>query len=178
MAKLEENAQIMQRVWRGDTTVLPHALRIVEPLPVQSGGPPILVGAIGPKSIATAARYADGLTGFSMLASLDDIKQSFEQFNAAWQAAGRTGKPRLITSFWYGIEQKGKEALEQHLTRYMNFMPENISCQLIPVSGFRGSMAELKDFIAEIKKLGADDVILAPTHTDLDEIRQLAKALN
>lgn len=177
MAKLEENAQIMRRVWSGDKTVLPKALRIVEPLPVQSGGPKILVGAIGPKSIAAAARYADGLSGFSMLASLNDIKQSFEQFTAEWQAAGRKGKPRLITSFWYGLEQKGKEAMEMHLTRYMNFMPKELSSYLIPNSGFRGSVTELKDFLDEIRKLGADDVILVPTNTSLDEINKLANTL-
>lgn len=177
MAKLKENAQIMRRVWSGDKTVLPDALRIVEPLPVQAGGPKLLVGAIGPKSIATAADYADGLSGFSMLASLDDIRQSFEQFNTAWKVAGRTGKPRLIASFWYGIDQKGKEALETHLTRYMNFMPKDLSRQLIPISGFRGSMAELKTFCDEIRKLGADDLILVPTNKDLDEIKQLSKVL-
>lgn len=177
MAKLEENAQIMRRVWAGDKTVLPKALRIVEPLPVQPGGPQILVGAIGPKSIEAAARYADGLSGFSMLATLDDIKQSFDQFNQAWKQAGRAGKPRLIASFWYGIDSKGKEMLEAHLTRYMNFMPKDVSSYLIPVSGFRGSMSAMKDFIDEIRKLGADDVILAPTNTNLDEIKQLAGVL-
>jgi len=177
MAKLEENAQIMRRVWAGDKSVLPKALSIVEPLPVQPGGPKILVGAIGPKSIAAAAGYADGLSGFSMLATLDEIKQSFDQFNTAWKAAERSGKPRLIASFWYGIEQKGKEALEAHLTRYTNFMPKDLSGYLIPNSGFRGSLAEIKNFIDEIRKLGADDVILAPTHTNLEEIKQLAKVL-
>jgi len=181
IAKLEENTQIMRRVWAGDRSVLPKALRIVEPLPVQPGGPKILVGAIGPKSIAAAAGYADGLSGFSMLATLDDIRQSFDQFNAAWKAAGRPltgeGKPRLIASFWYGIDNKGKEGLEAHLTRYMNFMPKDLSSYLIPVSGFRGSLHELKTFIDEIRKLGADDVILAPTNTNLDEIKQLAKVL-
>ena len=177
IAKLEENAQIMRRVWAGDKTVLPNALRIVEPLPVQQGGPKILVGAIGPKSIEAAARYADGLTGFSMLVTLNDIKQSFEQFNAAWNAAGRSGKPRLIASFWYGIDAKGKVALETHLTRYMNFMPKDLSGYLVPNSGFRGSMQDLKDFLGEVQKLGADDVILVPTHTNLDEISQLAKLL-
>jgi alkanesulfonate monooxygenase SsuD/methylene tetrahydromethanopterin reductase-like flavin-dependent oxidoreductase (luciferase family) len=181
IAKLEENTQIMRRVWAGDKSVLPKALRIVEPLPVQPGGPKILVGAIGPKSIAAAAGYADGLSGFSMLATLDDIRQSFDQFNAAWKAAGRPltgeGKPRLIASFWYGIDNKGKEGLEAHLTRYMNFMPKDLSSYLIPVSGFRGSLHELKTFIDEIRKLGADDVILAPTNTNLDEIKQLAKVL-
>lgn len=177
MAKLEENAQIMRRVWQGDGTVLPKAKRMVEPLPVQSGGPKILVGAIGPKSITAAARYADGLSGFSMLPSVSDIRQSFEQFTAAWRAAGRSGKPRLIASFWYGLEQKGKEQMTKHLERYMNFMPEEIARQLIPHAGFNGSIADLKNFLAEIKQLGADDVILVPTTTNIDEIKRIAKSI-
>lgn len=181
IAKLQENAQIMRRIWAGDKTVLPKALRIVEPLPVQSGGPKILVGAIGPKSIAAAATYADGLSGFSMMPTLDDIKQSFDQFTDAWKAAGRpltgAGKPRLIASFWYGIDEKGTQALESHLTRYMNFMPKDLSAYLIPRSGFRGSLSELKNFIDEIRQLGADDVILAPIHTDLNEIKKMERVL-
>lgn len=177
MAKLEENAQIMRRVWQGDATVLPKAKRRVEPLPVQSGGPKILVGAIGPKSITAAAGYADGLSGFSMLPSVSDIRQSFEQFTVAWQAAGRSGKPRLIASFWYGIDKKGKEQMMKHLERYMNFMPEEIARQLIPHAGFSGSIADLQDFLAEIKQLGADDVILAPTTTNIDEIKRIAKSI-
>lgn len=177
MAKLQENVQTMQRVWKGDANVLPKALRTVEPMPVQSGGPQVLVGAIGPKSIVSAAHYADGLSGFSMLASLSEIRESFELFKREWQLVGRSGKPRLIASFWYGIEQKGKEQMEQHLTRYMNFMPANISSQLIPIAGFRGSITDLKDFLTEIKALGADDVILVPTNTDINEIKELATAL-
>jgi len=181
MAKLEENANIMRRVWKGDASVLPKAKRIVEPLPVQTGGPKILVGAIGPKSIACAAGYADGLSGFSMLPTLEEVRHSFEQFTAAWKTAGRPlsgkGKPRLIASFWYGIEKKGKEQMTKHLERYMNFMPPNIAKQLIPHAGFNGSLVDLKNFLAEIKKLGADDVILVPTSTDIEEIRQLAKIL-
>lgn len=177
MAKLEDNASIMRRVWNGDTTVLPNAKRIVEPLPAQSGGPKILTGAVGPKSIASAARYADGLSGFSMFATLNDIKQSFEQFNAAWKEAGRAGKPRLIASFWYGIDAKGKTGMMKHLERYMNFMPPDISSQLIPHAGFNGSIDDLKQFLDEIKKIGADDVILVPTTQDIDEIHLLAKAL-
>jgi len=177
MAKLEENANIMRRVWKGDPSVLPKAKRIVEPLPVQANGPKILTGAIGPKSIAAAARYADGLSGFSMLPSINDIRNSFEQFTAAWQAQGRTGKPRLIASFWYGIDTKGKEQMVKHLERYMNFMPKDISSQLIPHAGFNGSINDLKDFLQEIKKLGADDVILAPTSTDIEEIKRIARVI-
>lgn len=176
IAKLEENVNVLRRIWNGEQ-VLPRAKRIVEPLPVQAGGPKILAGVIGPKSIAAAARYADGLSGFSFMASLDDIQQSFDAFRAAWQAEGRNGKPRLIASFWYGIEQKGKEQMVRHLDRYLNFMPADVAKQLAPVAGFNGSINDLKEFLAEIKALGADDVVLVPTSTDINEIHLLAKEI-
>ncbi|HQQ64251.1 MAG TPA: LLM class flavin-dependent oxidoreductase [Pseudomonadales bacterium] len=176
IARLEENVSVLRRIWHGEQ-VLPRAKRIVEPLPVQTGGPKILAGVIGPKSIAAAARYADGLSGFSFMASLDDIRQSFDAFRAAWQAEGRTGKPRLIASFWYGIEQKGKQQMVRHLDRYLNFMPDELARQLAPVAGFNGSIEALKNFLQEIESLGADDVILVPTSTDLEEIQTIARAV-
>jgi alkanesulfonate monooxygenase SsuD/methylene tetrahydromethanopterin reductase-like flavin-dependent oxidoreductase (luciferase family) len=176
IAKLEENVTVLRRIWNGEQ-VLPRAKRIVEPLPVQTGGPKILAGVLGPKSIAAAARYADGLSGFSFMASLDDIKQSFDAFRAAWQAEGRTGQPRLVTSFWYGIEKSGKEQMVRHLDRYLNFMPADVAKQLAPVAGFNGSIEDLKQFLADIKALGADDVVLVPTSSDLAEIHTIAKAI-
>jgi alkanesulfonate monooxygenase SsuD/methylene tetrahydromethanopterin reductase-like flavin-dependent oxidoreductase (luciferase family) len=176
LAKLEHNCNVMRQVWRGEK-VVETALRIVEPLPVQSGGPSILSGSIGPKSIAAAARFSDGLSGFSLTGSLDEISNSFQQMNTAWQQAGRAGKPRLIASFWYGIEAAGKQKMLQHLQRYMNFMPAEIVDMLLLDAGFNGSIAELKDFITEIKALGADDIILVPTNTSLDELDELSAAL-
>ncbi|WP_101759876.1 LLM class flavin-dependent oxidoreductase [Oceanicoccus sp. KOV_DT_Chl] len=176
LAILEQHCATMRKVWAGEK-VVESALRRVEPLPVQSGGPTILSGAIGPKSIKAAARFADGLSGFSLTASLEEIKNSFDQMTAAWQQQGRTGKPRLIASFWYGLEAEGKQKMLQHLTRYMNFMPQDIVDMLLPIAGFNGSVAELKDFINEVKSLGADDVILVPTCTDIDELRLLNETL-
>lgn len=176
LAVLEENASIMRRIWNGEQ-VLENARRIVEPLPVQKGGPKILSGAIGPKSIEAAARFSDGLSGFSFMASLDEIRQSFQQMNDAWHTAGRTGKPRLIASFWYGIGKKGKEQMIRHLERYLNFMPAHVVEMVLPDAGFNGSVSELKDFLQDIKALGADDVILVPTSMDLDEINLIAKEI-
>jgi alkanesulfonate monooxygenase SsuD/methylene tetrahydromethanopterin reductase-like flavin-dependent oxidoreductase (luciferase family) len=176
IAKLEENVNVLRGVWKGEQ-VLPRAKRIVEPLPVQVGGPKILAGVLGPKSIAAAARYADGLSGFSFMATLDDIKQSFDAFRAAWQVEGKSGKPRLVTSFWYGIEQQGKEQMVRHLDRYLNFMPADVAKQLSPVAGFNGSINDLKDFLHAVRDLGADDVILVPTSKDMTEIQQLTNAL-
>jgi len=176
LAVLEENVNIMRRIWSGEQ-VLPKAKRIVEPLPVQEGGPKILSGAIGPKSIQAAGRYADGLSGFSFMASLQEIEQSFNQMQEAWQQSGRSGKPRLVASFWYGIEEKGKEQMMTHLRRYLNFMPQDLVENMLPDSGFSGSVEDLKEFVAAIKELGADDIILVPTSAEVAEVESLAKEL-
>lgn len=176
LANLENCCNTMRRVWKGEK-VVESAKRIVEPLPCQPGGPKILAGSIGPKSVHAAGRFSDGLSGFSFTASLDEIKHSFEQMRAAWADAGREGSPRLVASFWYGLEAKGKQQMIEHLTRYLNFMPDDVVAMLLPESGFNGSVADLKDFIGEIKALGADDIILVPTSKDLSEVDLLAGAL-
>jgi hypothetical protein len=65
----------------------------------------------------------------------------------------------------------------RHLDRYLNFMPADVAKQLAPVAGFNGSINDLKHFLAEVKALGADDVILVPTSSDLAEINTIAKAI-
>lgn len=176
LANLESCCDTMRQVWRGEK-VVESAKRIVEPLPSQPGGPKILSGSIGPKSIHAAGRFSDGLSGFSFTASLDEIKHSFEKMRSAWADAGRDGSPRLVASFWYGLEAKGKKQMIEHLTRYLNFMPDDVVAMMLPESGFNGSVADLKDFIAEIKALGADDIILVPTSKDLSDVALLAGEL-
>ena len=62
IAKVEtERVAIMKRVWAGQKvtdSVLP-----VGPPPLQTGGPRLLVGTIGPKTVRGAAQWAQGLAG-------------------------------------------------------------------------------------------------------------------
>ena len=86
--RLEQGVETMRRIWRGEQ-VVEAALRPVEPLPVQAGGPPILAGSLFPRSIRRAARFADGLKGFSFGPSVDEVKGAFELARAAWREEGR-----------------------------------------------------------------------------------------
>jgi alkanesulfonate monooxygenase SsuD/methylene tetrahydromethanopterin reductase-like flavin-dependent oxidoreductase (luciferase family) len=72
IAVLESHVATMRRVWNGEI-VVPHTLRPVEPFPVQEGGPRLLSGALGPKSTASAARWADGISGMTMSASAQEV---------------------------------------------------------------------------------------------------------
>lgn len=54
----------LRRLWAGEPPF--DGADPVEPLPVQAGGPPLWSGSLGPKGMARAARWAEGVTGFSI----------------------------------------------------------------------------------------------------------------
>ncbi|RMD82813.1 MAG: LLM class flavin-dependent oxidoreductase, partial [Candidatus Dadabacteria bacterium] len=93
LARLEEGVAELKRLWRGE---LPYdgAARPVEPLPLQPGGPELLAGSLTEKSIQRAARWADGICGFTFHPRREEMAASFELARRAWAKAGRTKPPR------------------------------------------------------------------------------------
>ena len=80
--RLHEQVEVMRRAWRGEQVVA-GALRPVEPLPLQKGGPELLAGSMFPRSIRRAALWADGISGFSMGPQAEEIGRQFEQARSA-----------------------------------------------------------------------------------------------
>ncbi len=80
--RMEESVSELRRLWSGERP-FEAALRPVEPLPIQQGGPEILAGAMYPRSIRRAARWADGISGFSFGPCRDEIGRQFEQARKA-----------------------------------------------------------------------------------------------
>ena len=64
MRDMAERAVAMRRVWAGER--LTESVCPVGPAPVQDGGPPLLVGTMGPKTVRSAAKWADGLAGTTL----------------------------------------------------------------------------------------------------------------
>ena len=109
LRRMEEQIARMRRVWAGEN-VVEGALRPVEPLPVQPGGPELLAGALAPQSIRRAARWADGLCGFSFGPSAQEIELAYDTARRAWSDAGREKPPRLVMSFWYRARRQSSRA--------------------------------------------------------------------
>ncbi len=64
MADMADRVAVMKRVWAGEQVT--DAVRPVGPPPVQPGGPELLVGTMGPRTIRSAAAWADGLAGVTL----------------------------------------------------------------------------------------------------------------
>lgn len=170
---LTDRVAIMKRVWAGDKvteSVLP-----VGPSPVQPGGPRLMVGTIGPKTVRSAAGWADGLAGTTL--DLDVAKQGelFDVARTAWAEAGRPA-PHLATSFWFAIGDRNaaRAQVHRHLRRYMNWIPAEFVDAMAPTTGWSGGEDELARVLAQFEAIGTDEVHLIPTSSDVGQLHRAA----
>ncbi len=111
--RLDEQVATMRRIWRGEPPF--EGADPVGPPPVQAGGPPIISGALGPKAVARAARWAAGVDGAGTLDGDEAaVRQAFTMISDAWLAAGRTERPHLSTSIWYGLGPDAEDRLRAY----------------------------------------------------------------
>lgn len=172
LRRLEAQVALLRRAWAGES-VVPGALRAVEPAPLQAGGPEILAGSLWPRSIRKAARWADGIAGFSFGPSLPEVAAAFDGARKAWPEAGRATTPRLVTSFWFALGPAARVQMDTYLRRYLNFLGAGVAEKLLPTVTCT-SPGALRDALAGLRDLGTDEAILVPTTLDPDEIDRLA----
>jgi alkanesulfonate monooxygenase SsuD/methylene tetrahydromethanopterin reductase-like flavin-dependent oxidoreductase (luciferase family) len=174
-AELARRVAILRRVWAGET-VRPGLLSPVGPAPVQRGGPPLLSGAQGSKAVEAAARWADGVAGWSFGPDPKEIEVYFAQVRRAWRDAGRPA-PQLATAFWYALGSGARAQIERHLRRYLNWIDPREVAAMLPTTGFAGSPAELRAMLGRIGDAGAEEIVLVPTTSDPDEVARAADCL-
>jgi alkanesulfonate monooxygenase SsuD/methylene tetrahydromethanopterin reductase-like flavin-dependent oxidoreductase (luciferase family) len=174
-AELARRVAIMRRVWAGEK-VVPGLLSPVGPEPVQRGGPPLLSGAQGPKAIEAAARWADGVSGWSFGPDPKEIEGYFALVRKAWSEAGRPA-PHLATAFWYALGPGAREQVQRHLRRYLNWLAPRDVEAMLPTTGFAGTPAELRALLRRLGDTGADEIVLVPTTSDPDEVARAAECL-
>lgn len=173
--RLGEQVDVLRQAWAGEQ-VVEGALQPVEPAPVQPGGPELLAGSMYPRSIRRAARWADGISGFSFGPFPEEVKGQFELARSAWKEEGREKAPRLVTSFWFALGSRSRQQLDDYLLRYLNFMGEEAARKLAPtVTATSG--AALRDAARMVEDAGCDELVLVPTTSDPDEVDRVADIL-
>lgn len=173
MRGMAERVAIMRRVWAGEKiteSVLP-----VGPSPVRAGGPALLVGTIGPKTLRSAAAWADGLAGTTLDLDVSKQNELYDVARTAWSDAGKP-KPHLATSFWFamGPQDSARAQVHTHLRRYMNWIPVDFVDAIAPTTGWAGTEDDLADVLRRFADIGTDEVHLIPTSSDLEQLSRVA----
>ena len=177
MRGMAERVAVMKRVWSGEKVT--ESVNPVGPMPLQPGGPQLLVGTMGPKTLRSAASWADGLAGTTLDLDADRAAGLFGVARTSWARAGRPA-PRLTTSFWFALGSDGtaREQIRSHLRRYMNWIPPGDVDAMAPTTGFAGTEDELVAVLRKFAEIGADEVQLIPTSSELDQLRRVADAVS
>lgn len=177
MRGMASRVEVMKRVWAGEQVT--EAMRPVGPPIVQAGGPPLLVGSMGPKTIRSAAAWADGLAGVTLDLDTVAVAGLFDIARSAWSDAGEPA-PQLTTSFWFALDDgdgSARAQVHRHLRHYMNWIPAEFVDAMAPTTGFAGTEAELREVLARFEAIGTDEVQLIPTGSDVAQVHRVAEVV-
>lgn len=122
----------------------------------------VLVGAMGPKGLARAARWADGVSGFSLTADADEIAAAAEAARQAWTAAARSNDPRLVSGCFYvlGVDQPA-ETLHGFIYDYLEVFGSEAALMFSQDAAV-WNPGRLHQVLDDAAKAGVDEFILVP----------------
>ncbi len=174
-SRMDDQVATMRRIWAGEPP-FPGA-DPVGPPPMQPGGPPLIAGALGPKAIGRAARWADGVDGaWTLDGDEATVRAAFDLIEAAWRAAGRGDEPHLSTSIWYALGDGAEDRLRAYAYDYLKIFGEDAG-QFGAKSVACFTPDALRSAVDNIAAAGADELFLVPTTTDPDELARTRDAL-
>ena len=177
-ATLDTQVAELRRLWTGEPP-FPRA-DPVGPPPAQGADIPILAGAMGPKAVARAARWADGVSGFSISGSVDEMAASFRRAEQAWADAERTTAPRRVSGCFYvldGDDDRGAATLEAFARRYLTIFGAEIAAKMAATCRV-ASVDTLSAVLDGAAAAGCDEFVLVPGTVDLDCLTRTTEFLS
>ena len=173
--RLDAGVAELRRLWSGASAY--EGGQPVGPVPHTPGGPPLWAAAMGPKSMARAAKWADGMTGFSIGADPDEIARCNRMALEAWAVEGRSERPRLVSGSFYLLGGPGADAeLKRFARAYLAVFGTRAADALSQMVGLSSS-ARLLDSLAAAEAAGCDEFILVPGSVDPDCLARTTQAL-
>ncbi len=171
--RLDAAVDELRRLWSGGAAADGE---VVGPSPVQAGGPPILASAMGPKSLARAARWADGVSGFTLLGDADESGRLFRATEAAWTEAGRAEKPRLVTGSFVALGADAQRTLHDFAEAYLRVFSPDLALSLAAAMPLHDA-SRLVDLLDAVEAEGADEFIVVPASSDPRMLDEIAEAV-
>jgi alkanesulfonate monooxygenase SsuD/methylene tetrahydromethanopterin reductase-like flavin-dependent oxidoreductase (luciferase family) len=167
---LEDQLDVMRRVWSGEHFGYAGG---IGPEPARPGGPEIILGGSTPASFERVARLADGwIMGGG---TPEMFAQAAAGVDQAWQAAGRTGRPRKLTLAYFALGPDARDQADGYLHDYYGWLGDIAG---MIAAGAAVSAEMVSAYAAAFDAAGCDEIIFVPTASSLDQIALLAEAIS
>ncbi|MEX2253936.1 MAG: LLM class flavin-dependent oxidoreductase [Acidimicrobiia bacterium] len=167
--RMDDQVATMRRIWAGEPPF--EGADPVGPPPVQAGGPPIVAGVMGPKALARAARWADGVDDASTITGVDAdaAAAAFARIRDAWRDAGRTDTPHISASLWYALGDGALERVQGYAYDYLRIFGDDMA-RAMADGATTATPEALRSAIDTLAAAGCDELFLVPTTADPAEL--------
>lgn len=172
--RMDRQVEQLRKVWRGEEIV--EGGGAIGPTPSQAGGPRLLAGAMGPKSIARCSHWADGLYAWSGNGQQDELARSFAMADSAWEQAGRERKPYRLGGLWYTLADDGQQKLYDYVYEYLAIAGPEIATMMAE-SVHRSCADTVAAALDNAEAAGCEEVFLVPATAELAELERLGDIL-
>lgn len=172
--KMDRQIEEMRKVWSG-AEIVPGG-GMIGPTPTWSGGPRLLAGAMGPKSIERCAQWADGLYAWSGNGEESELSHTFGMADAAWERAGRDQTPYRMGGFWYTLVDNGQQRLYDYVYEYLAIAGPEIATMMAE-SVHRSSADAVLAALDNAEAAGCEELFMVPATADIAEVDRLCELL-
>jgi alkanesulfonate monooxygenase SsuD/methylene tetrahydromethanopterin reductase-like flavin-dependent oxidoreductase (luciferase family) len=168
-AAFDRQLEFLHRAWHGEPVAQGDAdgeRRAVGP-----GGHdiPVLIGGHGGRAVRRTARWGAGWTGAG--GGPKRAEPMVARIRQAWQAAGRTGRPRLLGLAYFSTDDRFAAESDTYLRSYYAYAGGH--ADTIAETAVR-SPERIRGIVGEFADIGMTDLTFTPTLPRLDEIDRLA----
>jgi alkanesulfonate monooxygenase SsuD/methylene tetrahydromethanopterin reductase-like flavin-dependent oxidoreductase (luciferase family) len=164
-AVMDDMLATMHAAWRGALAGASGPMPATPP-----GRPRLLFGGFAPATFARAARFGDGWVAPSF--GLEALTGGMTAVAAAWRAAGRPDRPRVVVERYFCLGRGAAATAEHYLAHYYgpDYLPAVVADTVT-------TLDQLEAELARLHATGCDDVVLLPCDADLRQVALLADAL-
>jgi alkanesulfonate monooxygenase SsuD/methylene tetrahydromethanopterin reductase-like flavin-dependent oxidoreductase (luciferase family) len=134
--------------------------------------PPVLVGGVSRAAVRRAVRWADGWTAPGL--EPERVAPWAEEVRAAWDSAGRAGRPRLVALSRYWLGEDVAEEAAAFVRQYFQVLGAEADSF---VAKTPSTPEGIRDQVGRLAAAGFDEVIFHPTAARLAQVDRLADVL-
>lgn len=173
--RLDECVASVRSLWAGEPPF--DGADPVGPAPVRDGGIPILASPMGPKSMARAAAWADGITGFSVAGRPDEMRRTNRLADRVFAEAGRPPPRKLSGAFYVLGVDEPLATLRAFAARYLAIFGADFA-DAMAAECWVSTPSDLDRLLDEAAEAGVDELVLVPGTVDPACLAATAEVVN
>jgi len=167
--RAEEQLPTLRRLWSGEA--LSDEVGTIGPRPCGVNGPELLIGGYVPAIVQRIAKWGDGYMAPGG-GEPENLLKMWRQIEAAWQQAGRAGKPRWVGASYFALGPDARDHASRYISANYGYNPELAARRLGTLPASRTAVEEA---IRRQADMGVDEFILRPCADNLDQLDRLAE---